>query len=83
MTVVVGSGKRVKILEANTVDVCFQFQDFTGTLALAIAACTLGSSFQFGFNSGIVNAPEKVRHLTLKAPPIICSKRQFQILSLF
>ncbi|KAL4221554.1 Solute carrier 2 [Mactra antiquata] len=34
--------------------------DFTGHLALAMAACTLGSSFQFGYNTGIVNAPEKV-----------------------
>ena len=38
----------------------FFFQDFTLALALSIAACTLGSSFQFGYNTGIVNAPEKV-----------------------
>lgn len=35
-------------------------RDFTARLALAIAACTLGSSFQFGYNTGIVNAPEEV-----------------------
>ncbi|XP_052285772.1 solute carrier family 2, facilitated glucose transporter member 3-like [Dreissena polymorpha] len=33
---------------------------FTGRLALAMAACTMGSSFQFGYNTGIVNAPETV-----------------------
>lgn len=27
---------------------------------MSIAACTLGSSFQYGYNTGIVNAPEKV-----------------------
>ena len=36
-------------------------QEFTWNLALAMAACTLGSSFQFGYNTGIVNAPETVR----------------------
>ena len=41
-------------------NVCFKFQDLTAQLALSIAACTLGSSFQFGYNTGIVNAPEKV-----------------------
>lgn len=35
-------------------------REFTGKLALAMAACALGSSFQFGYNTGIVNAPEKV-----------------------
>ncbi|XP_045162994.2 solute carrier family 2, facilitated glucose transporter member 3-like isoform X1 [Mercenaria mercenaria] len=34
--------------------------DFTARLALSIAACTLGSSFQYGYNTGVVNAPEKV-----------------------
>ncbi|KAK6177616.1 hypothetical protein SNE40_015678 [Patella caerulea] len=33
---------------------------FTKQLILAIAACTLGSSFQFGYNLGVVNSPEVV-----------------------
>ncbi|XP_055958211.1 solute carrier family 2, facilitated glucose transporter member 1-like isoform X3 [Patella vulgata] len=33
---------------------------FTKHLILSIVACTLGSSFQFGYNTGVVNSPEKV-----------------------
>ncbi|KAK3599591.1 hypothetical protein CHS0354_035832 [Potamilus streckersoni] len=35
-------------------------RDFTGNLALSIFACVLGSSFQFGYNTGVVNSPAKV-----------------------
>jgi hypothetical protein len=35
-------------------------QGFTGRLAFAIAACVLGSSFMFGYNTGVVNTSEEV-----------------------
>jgi len=40
--------------------VCFGFlQRITGTLALSVFTAVLGS-FQFGYNIGVINAPQKV-----------------------
>ena len=36
------------------------FQGLTRNLILAILSCVIGSSFQFGYNTGVVNAPELV-----------------------
>jgi hypothetical protein len=33
----------------------------TGELVFAILVCTLGSSFQFGYNTGVMNTPDAVR----------------------
>ncbi|KAL3862011.1 hypothetical protein ACJMK2_008016 [Sinanodonta woodiana] len=49
--------------EVDHVDVIMKTEKkrkFTANLALAIFACILGSSFQFGYNTGVVNAPAKV-----------------------
>ncbi|KAL3862010.1 hypothetical protein ACJMK2_008015 [Sinanodonta woodiana] len=48
--------------EVDSVDITehSKKRDFTGNLAMAILACILGSSFQFGYNTGIVNSPAKV-----------------------
>ncbi|XP_041377379.1 solute carrier family 2, facilitated glucose transporter member 3-like [Gigantopelta aegis] len=35
-------------------------QGLTKNLVLAILSCVIGSSFQFGYNTGVVNAPELV-----------------------
>lgn len=38
----------------------FVFQGMTGRLALAMFACVIGSSFLFGYSTGVLNAPQHV-----------------------
>ena len=35
-------------------------QGLTGSLAYVIFTCVIGTSFQFGYSTGVVNAPEGV-----------------------
>ncbi|CAH1799335.1 unnamed protein product [Owenia fusiformis] len=35
-------------------------KNFTKSLLFSIFACVIGSSYQFGFNTGVLNAPQKV-----------------------
>ncbi|KAL5014342.1 hypothetical protein ScPMuIL_008612 [Solemya velum] len=40
-----------------------QKRGYTSHLGLAISACIFGSSFQAGFNTGVVNSPSEAPHL--------------------
>jgi len=39
---------------------CFHFKYLTKTLVLSLASAVIGSAFQFGYNTGVINAPGDV-----------------------
>lgn len=56
------------------VTVCFSLQKLTGRLLLAVGGAVLGS-LQFGYNTGVINAPQKV-----SAVPSLAYRHQLPLL---
>lgn len=51
---------------------------FTSHLALAIAACIVGSAFQHGYNTGVVNAPQDVIEEFINQTQLTRNERGFK-----